>query len=66
MYVCPICKKTYKSDELVAKCFLTCWKQQNPTVKSANAPRSEDIVERQCSSDIEEFFRKAAENGSKS
>ena len=64
MYICPVCKKPYETDELVAKCFLKCWKEANPIHKSANAPRSEDIVERQCSSDIEEFFRKAASNGS--
>lgn len=57
MYVCPICNKEYPTEEAVAKCFLQCWKENNPIHKSKNAPRTEDRVERQCTQEIEDFFK---------
>ena len=56
MFYCPVCKRQYKTDEAVAKCFLRCWKEQNPNHKSHEAPHSEDIVVRQINADTERFF----------
>lgn len=56
MFVCPVCKKQFKTEAAVAKCFMKCWKEQNPNHKSKEAPRSNDIVERQESEDTTEFF----------
>ena len=56
MYYCPICKTEYGKEESVAKCLLRCWKKQNPNHKSNEAPHSEDLETRTCSSDIENFF----------
>ena len=58
MYICPVCKKEYEQEALVVKCYLKCWKEKYPIYKPNNAPRSEDRVERQCTSEIEDFFRK--------
>lgn len=57
-YLCPICKKEYKEEEKVAKCFLKCWKDTHGEVKSKNAPRSEDKITRQCGSEVFDFFEK--------
>lgn len=57
MYICPVCNKEYQTEEAVAKCFLQCWKENNPEHKSKNAPRTEDRVERQCTQEIENFFK---------
>lgn len=56
MFICPVCKREYKTDTAVAKCFLQCWKEQNPNHKSKEAPHSDDIIVRQVSSEIENFF----------
>ena len=56
MYICPICKKAYQSDTIVAKCFMRCWKEQNPNHKSKEAPRSDDIINRQCNNEMINFF----------
>ena len=44
MYICPICRREYTTDEAVAKCFLRCWREEHPCQKSCNAPHSEDIL----------------------
>ena len=46
MYICPICRREYTTDEAVAKCFLRCWREEHPCQKSCNAPHSEDIFDR--------------------
>lgn len=56
MFICPICNKEYKTDAAVAKCFLRCWKEQNPYHKSKEAPRSEDIVRRNENQNVNNFF----------
>jgi hypothetical protein len=58
MFICPVCKKQYEKDQDVAKCFLKCWKEQNPVHKSKNAPKSEDKIERQCEESVLNFFEK--------
>ena len=44
MYVCPTCSK------------LKCWKEIHPYHKSKDAPRSENIITREVSNDIMDFF----------
>ena len=56
MFICPVCKTQYKTEEAVAKCFLRCWKQQNPNHKSNEAPHSDDVVVRRVNTEMEDFF----------
>jgi len=56
MYSCPICNRIFESEEGVAKHSLKCWKEQNPYHQSKPAPRSDDIVEREVSDDVLNFF----------
>lgn len=56
MFVCPVCGKQFKTETAVAKCFLACWKEQNPNYKSKEAPHSDDIVVRQDEFGAKSFF----------
>ena len=56
MYICPICRREYTTDEAVAKCFLRCWHEEHPSQKSQPAPHSEDIFDRKVNEDISTFF----------
>ena len=56
MYVCPICKKEYDSEDAVAKCYMKCWRENNAQHHSKPAPKSEDITTREVSADVEAFF----------
>jgi hypothetical protein len=56
MYICPICRREYTTDEAVAKCFLRCWREEHPCQKSQPAPHSEDIFDRKVNEDISTFF----------
>ena len=56
-YICPTCKKEYDTSEQVAKCFLKCWKQENPHHKSKPAPRSENISVSGATEDVLAFFK---------
>ena len=56
MYICPICRREYTTDEAVAKCFLRCWREEHPCQKSCNAPHSEDIFDRKVNEYISTFF----------
>ena len=56
MYICPTCGREYESNEMVAKHFLTCWKEKNNCPPPKEAPRSEDIVTRQVNNEMANFF----------
>ena len=56
MYICPECKGKNKTEELIQKHFLSCWKERHPNVKSKPAPRSEDITTREVSNEVLDFF----------
>ena len=56
MYICPECGREYDTEEKVSKCFLKCWKDNNPHYQSKSAPRSADINTSRASEDILQFF----------
>ena len=56
MYICPICKKEFNSEENVSKHYLKCWKERNPNHQAKSAPRSEDINTREINNDVLNFF----------
>jgi ribosomal protein L35 len=56
MFVCPTCNEKFKTEQAIRKHFLQCWQTQHPYHKSKDAPRSEDIVTREVSEDIANFF----------
>lgn len=56
MYICPICKREFESEDSIRKHFLNCWKEQHPYYQSTPAPRSEDIVEVQANDNVLAFF----------
>lgn len=56
MYICPTCGREYESDEMVAKHFLTCWKEKNNCPPSKAAPRTADIETRTVNTDMANFF----------
>lgn len=58
MFVCPTCNKEFEKKEQIRKHFLQCRCEQHPYHKSKDAPRSKDIVTREVSNDIADFFER--------
>ena len=56
MYICPVCNQQFKEEQVLVKHYLSCWKKENPHLRSKPAPRSEDINMREVNEDIENFF----------
>ena len=56
MYICPVCNQQFKEEQVFVKHYLSCWKKENPHLRSKPAPRSEDINTREVNEDIENFF----------
>ena len=56
MYICPVCTQQFKEEQVLVKHYLSCWKKENPHLRSKPAPRSEDINTREVNEDIENFF----------
>ena len=56
MFVCPTCNEEFKTEQAIQKHFLLCWKSKHPYHKSKPAPHSEDVVTREVSNDIADFF----------
>ena len=56
MFICPICNKEFNTQEQIRNHFLSCWQEQHPYHKSKPAPRSEDIITREVSDDVINFF----------
>ena len=56
MYICPVCNRQFKEEQILVKHYLSCWKKENPHLRSKPAPRSEDINTREVNEDIENFF----------
>ena len=56
MYICPVCNQQFKEEQVLVKHYLSCWKKENPHLRSKPAPRSEDINTREVNEDIENFF----------
>ena len=56
MYICSVCNQQFKEEQVLVKHYLSCWKKENPHLRSKPAPRSEDINTREVNEDIENFF----------
>lgn len=56
MFICPTCAKEFNTEDVIQKHFLACWKEQHPYHKSKPAPRSENIITREISNDVINFF----------
>ena len=56
MYICPVCNKQFKEENILVKHYLNCWKKENPHLRSKPAPRSEDINTREVYKEVEDFF----------
>lgn len=56
MYICPVCNKQFKEEDILVKHYLSCWKKENPHLRSKPAPRSEDISTREVNKEVEDFF----------
>ena len=56
MFICPTCAKEFNTEDAIQKHFLACWKEQHPYHKSKPAPRSENIITREISNDVINFF----------
>ena len=56
MYICPVCNQQFKEEQVLVKHYLSCWKKENPHLRSKPAPRSEDINTQEVNEDIENFF----------
>ena len=61
MFICPTCVREFKTEELIQKHFLSCWKEHHSCHKSKDAPRSEDIVTREVNEDVLNFFNSFSE-----
>jgi len=56
LFVCPTCEKEFNTEQGIQKHFLSCWKDKHPYHQSKSAPRSKDIVTREVSDDVMNFF----------
>ena len=56
MYICPVCNKQFKEEDILVKHYLSCWKKENPHLRSKPAPKSEDINTREVNKEVEDFF----------
>ena len=56
MYICPVCGQQFKEEQVLVKHYLSCWKKENPHLRSKPASRSEDIDTREVNEDVENFF----------
>ena len=56
MFICPTCAKEFNTEDAIQKHFLACWKEQHPYHKSKPAPRSENIITREISNNVINFF----------
>lgn len=61
MYFCRLCFKKFHTEEELVKHFMSCWKQKNPSHKSTEAKRSEEVETRKINSDMENFFNSLIE-----
>ena len=58
MFICPTCFKKFKTEELIQKHYLKCWKEHNPNPPPSKSVASSDIVTRQVNNDIMDFFER--------
>lgn len=56
MYICPVCNKQFREENILVKHYLSCWKKENPHLRSKSAPRSEDINTREVNKEVKDFF----------
>ena len=56
MFICPVCKKEFETEQRIQDHFLACWKEAHPYHKPKPAPRSADITTREVSDDMADFF----------
>ena len=67
MYICPECKKEFKTEAVVVKHMSSCWREKHPYHKSKPAPHTTD-TKREVSDNVLLFFnelQKEAINGRK-
>lgn len=56
MYICPVCNRSFKTEDIIVKHYLKCWREEHPYHMSKEAPRSEDKVVKIVNDDIINFF----------
>ena len=62
MYICPTCGRRFEKEEKLSRHFLACWREQNPSHVSKDAPRSPDQETRQVNNDVVSFFEQLKGN----
>ena len=56
MYICPVCYEEFKTEALIQRHFLSCWRSRHLGHKSKAAPRR--IVEtKEVNDNILDFFK---------
>ena len=58
MFICPTCTKEFNTEDGIRNHFLSCWREKHPYHKSKSAPHSEDIVTREASNNVINFFER--------
>lgn len=61
-FICPTCNEKFSTEEKIQKHFLSCWKERHPFYQSKSAPRSNDIITREISDDVMNFFNSFKED----
>ncbi len=56
MFICPVCRKEFASEEAVARHLNKCWREEHPFQPSKAAPQSPDICTREANEDVLNFF----------
>lgn len=56
MFICPICKYSFDTEDSIVKHSLKCWKNHNSNHIAMPASQGEDIVIREVNDDISNFF----------
>ena len=56
MYICPECKKEFKSEEQIVKHLSRCWRERHPYHQSKEIIHSETINTVEMNDDVKNFF----------
>ena len=58
VYICPICNKSFKEQEIITKHSLQCWREHNPNHQPKPAPCKGNITKQEINKDVLNFFER--------
>lgn len=56
MYICPICKRGFETEDKIKRHNLACWREANPYYRSKTPPQGETVVTKTTNESVLNFF----------